>query len=119
MCKDILAGGAAIQANAEKAAREQLDRRSKQQREVLKYKSDVMRIITNDDVIKLIHLYAQKSYDALHERLLDPKQIDMNETNQIKGALHAHKEYLNLLEIWTKEGRDALKKLLTEKNEKE
>lgn len=120
MCKDILAGGAAIQANAEKAARDQMDRKAKSQRDILKYKSDVMRIVTNDDVIKHIRLYAQSLHDTCMNALLDPKTVDISQINQLKGALHAHKAYLDMFTIWEKEGRDALRKLLDqERNENE
>lgn len=79
-------------------------------------RGDVLRVLNQDDVIKMIRAYIQAQHDDCMTHLFDPQLTDINTITMLKGEIQAHKRYLDLFMAWEKEGRAALKKLHKEKN---
>lgn len=79
-------------------------------------RGDVLRIINQDDVIKIIRKIATFNYDETLKRLLDPASRKENETTEeLRAEAAAHKVYVDMFNLFEREGREAVKKLAKEK----
>ena len=87
-------------------------RKAEAERQRLVTKGDVLRVINSDEVMKMIRFYAKSRHDRCLDALLDPKLTSTEQTMLLKGEAQAHKAYMELFDVWEREGRESLKKIL-------
>lgn len=110
-------GPSYIKAQAEIQAKENELKSKSGKKQALTARADILRHITVDDTLQAIRHYAQSNYDNSMNRLFDPSkrasEYETTETLRIEATVH--KLYVDLFDIWEKEGKEAMKKILSER----
>ena len=120
MTDELLQGPAMLRMQAEREAQANLKKTENNHRNELKEKADIHRLISTDDALKAFRYFAEWNYQQCLDRLLDPKKRVPEETTEgLRAEAHTHKMYLDVFEVWSRDGKDAMKELLRLKKEGE
>lgn len=103
---------------AEADSKERARKAQQKEKEKLQARANIARQLKESDVLKALDYYIKTNYENAQERLFDPSKRRPGEnTESLRVETLVHKQYVELFDVWQKEGETAMRRLMEKEGE--